>query len=284
VNEISRMIHQVDPNHLTTTPLAGISPELVQAIKSRAPDLDFLSIQMYADIVNLPRRLRESGWDGPYVITEWGATGHWEIAKTAWGAPIENDSSVKAGLYLKRYQAAIEADQKQCLGSYVFLWGQKQERTPTWYGMFLQTGEETATVDALQYLWTGNWPANRSPRLEGAWLNEKKAEQNIHLKAGERYRARVAASDPDHDSLTYSWEVMEESTDLKWGGDFERRPPTIQNVLENPSASEVGLKAPAKPGAYRLFAYVFDGHGHAAHVNIPFYVDASKRDIQTASQ
>ena len=106
-------------------------------VKTRAPDLDFLSFQMYYDIINLPKYLREAAWDKPYIVTEWGATGHWECGKTAWGAPIENDSTTKADLYEKRFRAVIESDQKLCLGSYVFLWGNKQERTPTWYGMFL---------------------------------------------------------------------------------------------------------------------------------------------------
>src|ERR1017187_9515617 len=78
-NDISKMIHQVDTNHLTTTPLAGFKQDLVRQVKTRAPDLDLLSFQMYADIVNLPRYLRESGWSGPYMVTEWGATGHWEL-------------------------------------------------------------------------------------------------------------------------------------------------------------------------------------------------------------
>lgn len=274
VNELSKMIHQVDPNHLTTTPLAGISRELVAELKQRAPDLDLLSVQMYADIINLPRYLRETGWDGPYMVTEWGATGHWEVGKTDWGAPLENDSTTKAEFYKKRYETVILADRKQCVGSYVFLWGQKQERTPTWYGMFLESGEETATVDVLHYFWNGAWPTNRSPRLEQAQLAGKTAAENIHLKPGESCTAEVRVTDPDQDPLAYSWELLEESTDLKWGGDFETKPKALPQCLTSAYAARVALKAPERPGAYRLFAYVRDGQGHAAHANIPFKVDA----------
>ena len=85
VNEISKMIHQVDPNHPTMTMLAGIGQDTANYIKTRAPDLDVLGIQMYADIVNLPRYLKEPGWTGPYIVTEWGATGHWEVRQDRTG-------------------------------------------------------------------------------------------------------------------------------------------------------------------------------------------------------
>ena len=273
VNEISKMIHKVDPNHLTTSPLAGFNRDLAQQIKTRAPDLDLLAVQMYADVVNLPRYLREAGWNGPYMVTEWGATGHWEVGKTDWGAPIENDSTTKADFYEKRFKSVIQADPKQCVGSYVFLWGQKQERTPTWYGMFLESGEETATVDVLHRIWKDAWPANRSPSLKGAWLDGKTAVQNVHLKVGQTCPAKVEAEDPDRDPLTYRWEVMEESTDLKTGGDFESTPKRLSEAVQDAEKSVAVVKAPAKPGAYRLFVYVFDGKGHAAHANIPFHVD-----------
>lgn len=283
VNELARMIHEVDPNHPTTTTLAGFNPATVKLVKTRTPDLDFISFQMYSDISNLPKYLHEARWDKPYIVTEWGATGHWECGKTAWGAPIENDSTTKADLYEKRYRAVIEPDQKLCLGSYVFLWGNKQERTPTWYGMFLDSGEVTAPVDVMQYLWTGGWPTNRSPRLEGAWLDGKTAAQSIRLQAGQDYIAKVEARDPEHDSLIYRWEVMEESTETKMGGDAESKPATVSGLIAVPTVGEISVKAPIKPGAYRLFAYIFDGHGHAAHVNLPFYVDDAAKPQQTAS-
>jgi hypothetical protein len=282
VNDLSRMIHKIDPNHPTTTTLAGFDKDTVAQVMARAPDLDFLCFQMYYDIINLPRYLKQASWNKPYIVTEWGATGHWECGKTAWGAPLENDSTTKADLYQKRFENVIRPDQKLCLGSFVFFWGQKQERTPTWYGMFLQSGEETAPVDVMHYYWTGAWPANRSPRLEGIWLDEKKASQNIHLKLGQTYDARVQASDPDNDPLTYTWEVMEESSERKVGGDAESIPVRVPGLIAQPKQSGITLKAPERPGAYRLFTYVFDGHGHAAHANIPFYVDAPVGNTQTA--
>ena len=46
VNDISKMIHEIDPNHLTTTTIAGISKKEINNIKERCPDIDVLSIQL----------------------------------------------------------------------------------------------------------------------------------------------------------------------------------------------------------------------------------------------
>jgi len=272
INDISKMIHEADGNHPTTTALAGFSAELAGLIETRAPDLDFVSIQMYGDIVNLPRTLQEIGFDKPYFVTEWGAIGHWEVPKTSWGAPVEQNSSAKAANYLKSYQVAIASDPDHVLGSYVFLWGQKQERTPTWYGMFLSDGTETETIDVMHYIWTGNWPDNRSPGIEEALLDSKTAYQDVILQAGAHYDATVMASDPDEDALTYRWEIMRESEATQEGGDKEELPETFPGLIGAAARGGAVITAPAQPGPYRLFVYVYDGHGNAGHANIPFLV------------
>ncbi|MEM1127480.1 MAG: glycoside hydrolase family 2 TIM barrel-domain containing protein [Bacteroidota bacterium] len=273
VNGISEMIREIDPNHPTTTMLAGIGPELAEQVMTRAPDLDLISIQMYADIVNLPRYLDEIGYEGAYMVTEWGATGHWETATTEWGAPIENDSSVKADFYLQRYETAIASDPERCIGSFVFLWGQKQERTPTWYGMFLPTGEETEPVDVMHYIWNDSWPDNRVPRVEQTMLDGRGALDNIYLEAGQTVPASVTITDPDGDDVRFAWEVRRESTDLGHGGDDESVPEAIAGTIDTPDAASIQLTAPAEAGAYRLFVYAYDGQDHGAHANIPFYVN-----------
>ena len=271
VNHISKMIHEVDPNHLTTTTLAGIDRELVDNIKERASDLDLLSVQMYADIVNLPKYIEETGWEGPYIVTEWGATGHWEVGQTEWSAPIENNSTVKADFYLERYKTAIAPYTDQCLGSYVFLWGQKQERTPTWYGIFMENGNETESVDVMHYIWNGEWPENRTPKLIDFKLDGKTAVDNINLHVGVNYEASVMIEDPENDTIEYIWDVKPESTDLGDGGDFESTPPSLTGLISG-KGSNIEFTAPEQGGAYRLFIYANDGHGHTAHANIPFLV------------
>jgi hypothetical protein len=221
--------------------------------------------------VNLQKRIDDAGWEGPYMVTEWGATGHWEVSRTDWDVAIEQTSSEKAKAFIERYKLAIESDPVNCMGSYVFLWAQKQERTPTWYGMFLANGNVTETVDAMQYLWTGAWPGNRCPALESFILDEKTAYDNVRLKAGEKYSASVVASDYEQDAITYRWEVLPESTDLGMGGDLESRPETLLAIEVD--QAEIEVDAPKTPGAYRLFVYATDSGNRSATANIPFFVE-----------
>ena len=269
VNQISEMIHSIDPNHPTTTMLAGIGKREVDYFAEHCTDLDFVCIQMYADIENLQTRLADAGYDGPYVVTEWGATGHWEVPPTAWGAPVEQTSQEKQHSYLHRYKVAIEADYNRCMGSYAFLWGQKQERTPTWYGMFLENGHATETVDAMYKIWNGKWPENRCPTLDSLRINGKMIYDNVTVKPGEVFTAFAAARDYEGEELTYRWEIMHESTDLGDGGDYESRPETLLNAM---GEAEMIIEAPQNEGAYRLFVYVNDGNNHSATANFPFLV------------
>lgn len=273
INDISRMIHETDGNHPTTTALAGFSADLAGVMEERASDLDFVSVQFYGDIVNLPALMDEIGYDKPYMVTEWGAIGHWEVPTTAWGAPIEQNSSEKAENYRKSHEIAIASQPEQVMGSYVFLWGQKQERTPTWYGMLLQDGTGTETIDVMQRIWTGSWPSNRAPAVGTLRLDSRTAYDNVTLQAGQPYQATITASDPDGDDLKFRWEIMRESEAKQSGGDLEQVPEMLPGLTRADAPGEATVTAPAEPGAYRLFVYVFDGEGSGGHANLPFLVE-----------
>ncbi|TDH26958.1 hypothetical protein EXU57_09140 [Segetibacter sp. 3557_3] len=270
VNEIAEMIHDEDPNHPVTTMLAGVNRKEIDYFKARCPALDLISVQVYGGLADVPQQLASAGWNGAYMVTEWGPTGHWESRQTPWKAAIEETSSQKAMVYKSRYEASIKRD-KKCIGSYVFLWGQKQERTPTWYGLFTEKGEESEVVDVMQYLWTGKWPRNRAPHIDSILLNNKTATDTIYLQQAKAYPLKISASDPDKHKLTYRWELMPESTDLKTGGDRETRPQPIPASVREAN-NEAILNTPGREGAYRLFLYISDGHNKVATANIPFFV------------
>ena len=272
VNDISRMIHRLDPHHPTTTAIAGIDPALVRILERRAPDLDFLSVQLYGGLPALPAALEEVSAAWPVMVTEWGTVGHWEVPRTRWGAPVEPTSTAKASLYRAGHERVLAPLAGRVIGDYAFLWGQKQERTPTWYGVFTADGRRTEAVDVLQRAWTGAWPPNRAPRLLGFTLDGKRAGDHVRLAPGRVYAASVNVDDPDADPLHFEWVVMRESGATQTGGDAESVPDRVAFWSIRRGEGEIVLWAPVEPGAYRLFVYVGDGQGAVAHANVPFLV------------
>lgn len=272
VNDIAKMVHEEDPNHPTCTVTAGTNATKLRFVMETLTEIDIYGINTYADIGNVKDVLEKGNFKGPYMITEWGPTGHWESPKTKWASSIEQTSTEKAAVYLSRYQESIAAHPEQCIGSFAFLWGQKQEYTSTWYGLFTDFGMATEAVDVLQYCWSGSYPENRAPKLDSVLFNNEKAIKNLILAPGQKYDVALFASDREGDKLTYRWELYQESTDLKSGGDAEDKPPLIYGKLKGAKKNSVRLKAPLTEGRYRLFVFVHDQQ-KVAYMNLPFYVE-----------
>ncbi len=271
VNDIAKMVKELDPNHPTSTVTAGTSPEKVKFINETMTAIDIYGINTYGDIENVKKVLADGDFNGPYMITEWGPNGHWESPKTRWGSSIEQTSTEKAETYLTRYQKYIWGERKQCIGSFAFLWGQKQEYTSTWYGVFDEAGRPTEAIDVLEYNWSGKYPENRSPSIDSVHVNGGDWQKNLILNSGQSMNFEVFSSDLNSDKLSYSWELYPESTDLKTGGDREDKPTMIPGKIKNKNKSSAVLKAPNMEGRYRLFVTVTDGK-KVAYTNIPFYV------------
>jgi hypothetical protein len=272
VNDIAAMIKELDPMHPTCTVTAGLDKEEVKLIKENAPAIDIYGINTYGDLGAVKDNLRKFGWTGPYIISEWGPNGHWEVAKTKWGAPVEQSSTEKANSYQERYEKYIAGDSGMCIGSYVFLWGQKQETTSTWYGLFSEKGESCEALDRLQKIWTGQAPENACPSLDSCRVNGMVKGDYITIQAGDIFSAQAYANDNDNDRLKYTWQLVPESKDIKSGGDAESAPLPVSGVIRKKKAGYCELRAPSEEGPYRLFLYITDNNNHYAYTNIPLYI------------
>ena len=266
---LAKIIKEEDPNHPVCTVIAAATNAKVSSLMEHYPSIDILGVNAYAAAVGTGRTLAEVGWKKPFMLTEFGPLGHWEVGKTSWNAPLEPTSREKARRYLDTHQTVMKDGAGRCLGTFPFTWGQKQETTGTWYGMFLKTGEKLPTVDAMAFAWTGKWPANRSPLIGNVTFPAFKQR----VKAGSAQTARAEISDPENDRWTATWIVQSESTDRRTGGDKEAEPPAFPELTKKASGNQVEFTAPSKPGAYRLFLYVRDGKGGASADNFPFFVE-----------
>lgn len=265
VEDIAKMIKEIDPHHPTTTITAGLDSIEVQLIKARCPSLDFYSINTYSDLDKLPSQIERFGWTGPYMITEWGPNGHWEVKRAPWGAPLEQTSAQKAESYTRRYQDKIWAEKATNMGSYVFLWGQKQETTPTWYGIFTEYKEKTETLWAIKQAWMGT--QEPAPVSLGGF-----EKPYLMTQAADAIELPLALQSQSLEGVKLRYEIIPESQDIKSGGDVEGRPASIERKkVRKFNGKFLSLKAPETEGAYRIFIYA-DVDGWVAYGNVPVFV------------
>jgi hypothetical protein len=274
IEAVAAYIKEVDPHRPTMTVLPHVSREEVAAIRRRCPSIDILGVNSYGGIDVVMKEARRAGWTGPVVIAEWGSNGGWEVPTTPWGAEIEPTSTEKALQFAKRYTRILE--DPASLGSYAFLWGSKQEMTPTWFNLFLKDGSPTAAVDMLQYLWTGSLPAETAPVITPLRLNGKPPAAGPRLAPGAAAKAAFTLVSPEPEHATVRWQCLPESRDKRIGGDKEYKPAPVEIEFVPCGATATRFTTPTEPGPYRLFVYVHSRAGKAATANIPFRVEAAK--------
>src|SRR5664279_640904 len=276
IDEVARMIHAIDPNHPVITVVGGQYKEVLHELNDYCPHLDAVGLNSYADMLTLPEDIRREGWTRPYWVTEFGPRGHWQAQRTAWKLPIENSSTEKAEFYRKAYEHAVQG-RPQCLGSYVFHWAQHHEKTHTWYGMFLEDGSRTESVDVMTFLWSGKWPTNRSPVVGPTGITRGGAQGPAVVAPGSVVDFRFDVSDPDSDTLRISWDLRKDvSGNPNVGGDREEPTPPIDGAIISSHDDRASVRIPDREGVYRLFAYARDGHGNAATANLPILAQAPK--------
>lgn len=267
VEDIAAMSKKIDPNHPTMTVIAEIGGYKVKNLHAICKSIDIVGINSYGGAPSLKERYPIAGGTKPYIITEFGAPGTWEVAKTKWEAPIEWTSTAKAVWYRDAYEKSIKGNPGVCLGSYAFLWGNKQEGTATWFGMLLPDGAHTGAVDVMAELWTGKPRKDLVPKIEKLELSAAD-----YLKPGQTIQATLVASDPEGKPLRVKWLLKGEVKVRLTAGRDEVVPPTYSEALITSTNSSAEFKVPTESGAYRIFAYVYDDAGGAAVANVPIFV------------
>jgi uncharacterized protein YfaS (alpha-2-macroglobulin family) len=143
--------------------------------------------------------------------------------------------------------------------------------------MFNESGEQTASIDELTRMWTGQYPANRAPQSKAITIDNAQAIENIRLKPRQPATVKVQVADPEGEPLTHEWVLMKEVETPSQGGHFEEKPAVLalQILTSNvqPDYVEMTFNIPDEVGEYRLFNYAHDGKNKVGNANIPFMVE-----------
>ena len=268
VNDVAAMIKELDPNHPTMTVTADIGGDRIYWVHERSPAIDIHGINTYGGAPSVAERLHEGGATKPFVITEFGPVGPWEMPTTDWGAPYEQTSTGKADFYREAYEKSVLGAPGMSLGAYAFLWSWKMEATETWFGMFLDNGARTGAVDVMTELWSGNAPDDLAPTV-----GPLQVSGGASMEPGAEISASVGAADPEGGALRAEWVLRDESGDYLTGGDFRQPTPIIEGAVVESGVDSATVRMPDEPGAYRLFYFVYDEAGNAATANVPLQVE-----------
>lgn len=278
-NELINIIHREDPNHPVSTAFYENQKKMntTASIYLNSPEIDLVAYNTFGNIKNLEilnSQISTSDFRGPYYLSEWGFDGHWERETTLWNAPIEPTSTKKAEQIKERYKIITEMNDETCLGTLLFFWGEKHERTNTWFSLF-KDDSKSEIIKELEKLW-GDSVSNYTPiGLNYMLVDSKGARDNIIFAPNETKTAELVFHDIKNDSVRIEWEIHHE--DWYLNNQSKTSPPEkLVGSFVRYEKNKATFITPVDEGPYRIFAYVYDQYGYFATTNTPFYVLSNK--------
>ena len=267
IEELAKMVKAEDPNHPTMTVIAELGTSTLGYISKYCPDIDIVGVNSYGGGTSVGERYRKANVGKPYVITEYGPPGTWEIGRNAFGAAEELTSTEKAASYRAVYEKSVLGQSGLCLGSYAFTWGFKREATATWYGLFLPDNSKLAGVDALTELWSG-----RPPKVRCPVISKIKLATPAQAKGGETLRASVTVTDPQNTALVISWSLVKEMSNYDLTGTGAKATADHSTGIAKNGLPSVEVTLPTEPGVYRLYCQVHNAAQAAAIASAPIKI------------
>lgn len=248
VNDVTKKIHAVDPNHPVTSTDAwtGAWPYY----KKNAPDLDLYAVNSYNAACEIKSDWEKGGYTKPYIVTETGPAGEWEVPDDANGAPEEPTDQAKAAGYTKAWDC-VTGHQGVALGATMFHYGTEDDFGGVWFNL-LPAGQKRLAYYAVKKAYKGSTTGDNTPPVISEMAVDGDAGK---VPAGGPLTLSTKVADPDGDALSY--EVLASSMYIDQNKDLTPLAVTDQG------AGRLKVTAPDKPGVWKIYVKVTDGKGNA---------------------
>ncbi|GAB3646120.1 discoidin domain-containing protein [Glycomyces tarimensis] len=255
VNDVAVAIHGVDDQHPVTSTDAwtGAWPYY----KANAPDLDLLSVNAYDDVCGVEQAWNEGGYDRPYIITETGPSGEWEVPDDANGVPDEPSDIAKAEAYTQAWDC-ITGHEGVALGATMFHFGTEGDFGGVWFNL-IPGGNRRLSYYAVAEAYGGSTQANTPPVISSMDLG-----LDGPVTGGEEFTVRMDTADPDGDAVEYI--PMVNSAYINGSWDMLLADYTVNGD------GTITIRAPEILGVWKLYVWAEDGHGNVGVESASFEV------------
>jgi hypothetical protein len=274
IDEVGSAIKAIDTAHPTMTVIAD-ELDAVGYYLNHLDNIDIIGINSFGSSGStIGSRYTNLNVGKPFILTEFGPSGWWEVESSSFGAPFEPSSTSRMTMYRTIYENTVNNYKHlNCLGSYVFLWGWKNETTPTWFGMFYSDGSRLGPIETMVELWdNGSLPIDWNHIPE---IGELRISKTDNISIGERLTVECSAADIDGDNLIWTFELIDQLTTIEGG--YQNYPNSIENITGNKC-----IILPPFQGQFRIYGIVRDGHGNAAFASIPIRVNQAQMSTPPA--
>lgn len=247
VNDIAKKIHGVDPDHPVTSTDAwtGAWPYY----QRNAPDLDLYAVNSYNAVCDIKATWEQGGYTKPYIVTETGPAGEWEVPDDANGVPEEPTDQAKAAGYTKAWNC-VTGHRGVALGATMFHYGTEDDFGGVWFNL-LPAGQKRLSYYAVKKAYGADTSHDNTPPVISSLTVDGDPAK---VEAGRDLTLTVKATDPDGDALSY--QVLGSSMYLDKDKKLTPLPAT------DLGGGRLRVTAPDRPGVWKVYVKATDGKGN----------------------
>ena len=244
VEKVVDAIHAADPNHPVTSTDAWVGAW--PYYKQYTPDLDLMAVNSYGAACGVQSAWQSGGYTKPYILTEAGPSGEWEVPNDENGVPLEDTDQASTQGYATDWNCVTGAT-GVALGATLFNYGVENDFGGIWFNF--TTGDlRRDSYYELNALYGGTNAVNQAPVISSMSISNPTA-----VPAGGTFTVNVGASSPIGAPIRYS---------VEYCAKYINGSTAQQGATFTTSGGTITATAPNQIGVWKVDVYVYDDQGN----------------------
>jgi hypothetical protein len=243
LEKICKEIKRIDPNHPITSVEAWTFG--LEWWQKHVPSVDIYGLNVYGAGANfLQDELDKRNIDKPYLISEFGVRGEWDIKQEVNGVKVEPNDQEKYNAIAKGYHDWI-TNKPNNLGVFVFHYADAYQHMAPWLHMFYK-GQKRPQYWATREAYTGEKPTNNVPEITEFTLTKNESKSKVWLPVN------LKVSDKENESLNISFHYNQRT------GSRKRRDQILPLTHRGSLEEGFEILLPQENGAIKVYANALD--------------------------